>query len=532
MSTNPPQARGRIAAVFLAIGALLGLHLAVADASAPDDHRSIGRVDNCTTDAQGGCNVDLLFDEKPTAIDVQESGATGFEKAVVNPVNTSRLQYRVTFFRHDGTRAANAELDWYVAFHFGPPDTTPPDTTITSGPDASTNSTSAAFAFTSTESGTFECKLDTGAYMACTPPVSYTGLADGGHTFTVQAIDDAGNIDGTPASHTWQIDSTPPQTTITSAPPMSTTDTTASFEFSANETGSTFECKLDAGTFASCTSPKSYAGLAVGAHAFEVRATDALGNTDPTPSTHAWEITAPAPPVLRPSWQSTGTPTLTFQDEFNDTAVDTSKWERGWFGEGLTDNVNSSNDNCYHTSQVSESGGFLHLRAITQANTCKGVTRPYTSGMVTTRGKFTQHFGSFEARVCLPDADGNGLVDNFPAWWVNGMASGFTDGEIDVVEGLGGGRTKATVHYGSSHISAGKYSTTPLVGCHNFGAEWRGDNVKFYWDGVLHFDTAFVTPTSAQLVLIFNQAVDDSHSPTVVPAGGNDMTVDWVRIWQ
>lgn len=250
----------------------------------------------------------------------------------------------------------------------------------------------------------------------------------------------------------------------------------------------------------------------------------------PAPTTPA-PTTPPAPEPLRPTWQTTGTPALTFVDEFNDTTVDTTKWERGWFGEGLTDNVNSSNDNCYHSNQVSESGGFLHLVAVAQPNTCKGVLRPYTSGMVTTRGKFTTNRGMFEARVCLPDADGNGKVDNFPAWWVNGMASGFADGEIDIVEGLGGGNTKATVHYDASHISAGKTSPSPLIGCHNFGAEWRTDSVKFYWDGALFFDTPFVVPASAQLVLILNQAVDDSHSPTVVPAGGNDMTVDWVRAW-
>lgn len=240
----------------------------------------------------------------------------------------------------------------------------------------------------------------------------------------------------------------------------------------------------------------------------------------------------PTPEPLRPTWQTTGAPVITFKDDFDGTTVDTSKWERGWFGEGATDPVNSTNDNCYNTSQVNEYSGMLHLTAIAKPAVCKGATRPYTSGMVTTRGKFQQRYGSYEARICLPDADGNGLVDNFPAWWLNGMASGFADGEVDVVEGIGSGRTKATVHYDASHIQAGKYSATPLAGCHNFGAEWRGDNVKFYYDGGLLFDTPFVTPATAQLVLILNQAVDDSHSATVVGASGNDMTVDWVYVWQ
>jgi beta-glucanase (GH16 family) len=263
--------------------------------------------------------------------------------------------------------------------------------------------------------------------------------------------------------------------------------------------------------------------------------------TDPTPTASVTPTATPSetpspsptptPQPLRPTWQTTGTPVVIFSDEFNDATVDTAKWETGWFGTGATDPVNSTNDQCYNTSQVTESGGMLHLKAIQKPATCKGATRPYTSGMVTTRGKFTQHFGSYEARICLPDADGNGLVDNFPAFWVNGMASGFQDGEIDVVEGIGTGRTKATVHYDASHIQAGKYSATPLVGCHNFGAEWRGDNVKFYYDGALLFDTPFVTPTTAQLVLILNHAVDDTHSATVVPADGNDMTVDWVHVF-
>lgn len=256
--------------------------------------------------------------------------------------------------------------------------------------------------------------------------------------------------------------------------------------------------------------------------------------TSPSPSASPTPTVTPSPTPqpLRPSWQTTGAPVVTFADEFSDKAVDPAKWETGWFGTGATDPVNSSNDQCYNSSQVTEADGMLHLTAIAKPAVCKGATRPYTSGMVTTRGKFTQHFGSYEARICLPDADGNGLVDNFPAWWINGMASGFADGEIDVVEGIGGGKTKATVHYDVTHKQAGKYSATPLVGCHNFGAEWRGDNVKFYYDGALLFDTTFVVPATAQLVLVLNNAVDDSHSPTVVGANGSDMTVDWVRVWQ
>jgi hypothetical protein len=86
-------------------------------------------------------------------------------------------------------------------------------------------------------------------------------------------------------------DKTPPNTMISSGPSGSTTSTDASFAFSSSEPNSTFECKLDASDFASCSSPKAYSGLAVGQHTFSVRATDAAGNVDASAATAGWTIT-------------------------------------------------------------------------------------------------------------------------------------------------------------------------------------------------------------------------------------------------
>jgi glycosyl hydrolase family 26 len=84
-------------------------------------------------------------------------------------------------------------------------DTTPPETTIDSGPVGDVPSTTALFAFSSSESGSFQCRLDAAAYAACASPKSYTGLAAGPHTFSVRAVDTAGNVDPTPASRTWRV---------------------------------------------------------------------------------------------------------------------------------------------------------------------------------------------------------------------------------------------------------------------------------------------------------------------------------------
>lgn len=88
----------------------------------------------------------------------------------------------------------------------------------------------------------------------------------------------------------------PPSTTIDAHPPSSTQLRNAEFSFESNTASSTFECKLDAGTFTACTSPANYSGLSQGQHTFQVRAVDPDGNWDPDPASFSWTLTAPGPP--------------------------------------------------------------------------------------------------------------------------------------------------------------------------------------------------------------------------------------------
>src|SRR5205814_8052954 len=98
------------------------------------------------------------------------------------------------------------------------------------------------------------------------------------------------------AVYSWQVDTVPPETTITSPAP-NPTSTGATFSFTASEAGSSFSCSLDASAFAACGSPKSYSGLADGSHTFAVKATDAAGNADPTPASRTWTINTTPPPL-------------------------------------------------------------------------------------------------------------------------------------------------------------------------------------------------------------------------------------------
>jgi len=90
-----------------------------------------------------------------------------------------------------------------ASFNF--PDIVPPQTTITSGPGGTVYSASATFDFSADEPSTFTYSLDGGAPVTGAGPVTFNGLAEGVHTFSVFATDTTGNADATPATRTWTV---------------------------------------------------------------------------------------------------------------------------------------------------------------------------------------------------------------------------------------------------------------------------------------------------------------------------------------
>lgn len=92
-------------------------------------------------------------------------------------------------------------------------DTQPPETRVTSGPAGTTASQDAEFRFSSSEKrSTFQCRLDAFEWRSCNSPITYTEVPDGAHTFNVRARDRYGNVDPTPATWSWTVD-TPDATT-------------------------------------------------------------------------------------------------------------------------------------------------------------------------------------------------------------------------------------------------------------------------------------------------------------------------------
>jgi hypothetical protein len=203
-------------------------------------------------------------------------------------------EFRVSF-PDAGPGAENAyqgstmsvQFDWAAVDNST--DTDPPDTTITSRPAALSASPNATFAFIADEPGsTFECSLDGAAFAPCTSPASYSGLADGSHTFDVRATDPATNTDPTPDGATWAIDDTAPIVSL--ADPGSllhgvvTLSPTADDGTGSGIAGVTVQrSPSGTGTWTAIGTSWNTKGVADGIYDLRARATDNAGNTATSP---------------------------------------------------------------------------------------------------------------------------------------------------------------------------------------------------------------------------------------------------------
>jgi hypothetical protein len=158
------------------------------------------------------------------------------------------------------------------------PDTTPPDTSITAAPVTPSPSASAAFSFEGTDDSAvagFECSLDGGSFTACISPQTYIGLTDGSHTFEVRAVDTSTNVDPTPDSHTWTVDTTDPTLTVPDDVTVNATGPTG-----ANVTYPAPIVSDVSGATVSCT-PPSGSLFPIQTTTVDCLATDGAGNTAP-----------------------------------------------------------------------------------------------------------------------------------------------------------------------------------------------------------------------------------------------------------
>jgi Domain of unknown function (DUF4082)/Bacterial Ig-like domain/Bacterial Ig domain len=120
-------------------------------------------------------------------------------------------------------------------------------------------------------------------------------------TFRATATSAAGHTSPCSPPLTYVEDSIAPDTRIDAEPGDLTSSTSAQFSFAGDDGAGSgiagFECRLDAGAFAACASPRAYGSLPDGSHSFEVRAIDRAGNADPAAASFVWSVDSTAPDV-------------------------------------------------------------------------------------------------------------------------------------------------------------------------------------------------------------------------------------------
>lgn len=239
---------------------------------------------------------------------------------------------------------------------------------------------------------------------------------------------------------------------------------------------------------------------------------------------------------------------LVMQDEFDtDGAPDSSIWSYDiGTGAGTAAGAGWGNNELQYYTNRSENVTVQNGILIISAKKESFAGSNYTSARISTKGKFEQTYGRFEARIRLPY--GQGI---WPAFWLLGDESNADSwpeiGEIDIMEYRG---QNPTTIIGSLHgpgYSGGMAISKSYTlkndrfdtGFHVFGIEWGPEYINYYVDDVLYNQ---ITPADVPgewvfdhpFYIIINLAVGGDfvgfpNSETIFP---QTMLVDYVRVYK
>jgi len=226
---------------------------------------------------------------------------------------------------------------------------------------------------------------------------------------------------------------------------------------------------------------------------------------------------------------------LTFDDEFEGTVLDSSKWNiisRNIFYPGVL--------SAHNPDMISVVNGHLKIGLWAVPY----LSMAYSGGEIDTRNKFNQQYGYFEARIKMPG--GSGV---HPAWWLWPLSDRWPP-EIDIVETKGKQPTTAymTVHWSKNGVVRAYPEQVDFTGdnfvestyegpdftqdFHVFGVKWAPDMLIWYIDGIERHRTTEHVPQEPFMLIIdlaldnYGGAVDTS---TILPAS---MLVDYVRVYR
>ena len=224
---------------------------------------------------------------------------------------------------------------------------------------------------------------------------------------------------------------------------------------------------------------------------------------------------------------------IVFEDNFNGTALDTSKWE--YRGNGARSGGFMS------PNQVFLDNGNLVIRA--EYKNAGDYGAGWYTGMIRTVKEYTK--GYFECRcIC---SKGGGF---WSAFWMNspGMTAEASNGgiggaEIDIFEAFNYTTTfnynsvSLNVHvggYGPSLQSEniGSYKVkNPYTEYNTYGLEWNGDQYIFYINGVECVSSTFKNGVSQGLEYVI-LSLEPPKEATEKPGFSTDFIINYVKIYQ
>lgn len=244
-------------------------------------------------------------------------------------------------------------------------------------------------------------------------------------------------------------------------------------------------------------------------------------------------------PVIDKNWQFENTPV--WEDEFNTSTIDVSKWSFETGGSGW-----GNNELQYYTSGANSNitGGMLNINAKKEAF----LGSQYTSSRMISKGKGDWLYGRFEIKAKLPRGRGT-----WPAIWMlssdNTYGNWPASGEIDIMEHVGfdldkihcSVHTSAYNHLRGTQKSANKVITGSTVDFHIYRVDWTPYAVRGYIDNIKYFEfinenSGFTTwPFNKNFHLILNlavggnwggaQGVDDAVFPAT-------LNIDYVKVFK
>lgn len=234
---------------------------------------------------------------------------------------------------------------------------------------------------------------------------------------------------------------------------------------------------------------------------------------------------------------------LTFEDNFDGNIIDGTKWIYE-----LGDLKKNNESQAYRKQNVSIEDGCLVITAKRE----DFLSKHWTSGSITTEGKFTQKYGRWEAKVKFPNLRGA-----FCAFWMKGASqiNHYDEygertvegvqwpkcGEIDITETIPGNATTAQANlwkYSGGSFGAGRSGNIDSSQWHLYAVEWTNTGIEVSVDKTVYKSWSFASYSATEMqayhlpfFMIINMAVGASGGTPSGDVNEMKMYVDWVRVY-